>query len=217
MLRSGLMFVALLLTLAAIYQADEQATPCTSELFLNAAADPAAAYQCALYLQAAALDAGYEPAPDVVEQAIDLVLRVADLPQIIAATSVGADTALALAEVLARGGDPFTGELLFNGLANGLDGIPLGCLGCHNGQTAPSVEGTWTRIDEVRLNDPALADYTVERYLVESILHPEAYIAPGYMPNLMPTNYHARLDAQRLADLVAYLMSQDQLIDESAP
>lgn len=217
MLRSGLVFVALLLVLAAIYQADEQVNPCTSELFLNPAADPATAYHCALYLQAAALDAGYEPEPSAVDRSIDLVLRVAELPQIIAATSVGADTDAALAAVLERGGDPFTGELLYNGLVNGLDGIPLGCLGCHNGQTAPVAEGTWTRVDEVRLLDPALAGYTVERYLVESILHPNAYIAPDYMANLMPDNYHARLDAQRLADLVAYLMSQDQLIDESAP
>jgi hypothetical protein len=216
MLRSGIVFVALIVVLATIYQADEQANPCTSELFLNPASDPAAAYQCALQLQAAALDAGYEPDQTAREQAIELVLRVADLPQIIAATSVGPDTEAALAAVLERGGDPFTGELLYNGLVNGLDGIPLGCVGCHNGQTAPLAEGTWTRIDEVRLNDPALASYTVERYLVESILHPNAYIVPGYMANLMPDNYHARLNASQLADLVAYLSSQDQLIDESA-
>lgn len=215
MLRSAVVFIALLITLAAIYQADEQASPCTSELFLNPAADPATAYQCALYLQAAALDAGYEPQPEQLDQAISLVLRVASLREIIAATSVGSDTDAALAAILERGGDPFNGELLYNGLVNGLDGIPLGCVGCHNGQTAPLAEGTWTRVDEVRLLDSALAGYSVERYLVESILHPNAYIAPGYMANLMPDNYHARLDVQQLADVVAYLMSQDQLIDES--
>jgi len=54
----------------------------------------------------------------------------------------------------------------------------------------------------------------VRRYLVESIVQPNAYVVPNYLPNLMPPNMGTRLDAQMLADIVAYLESQDQLLDE---
>ena len=43
----------------------------------------------------------------------------------------------------------------------------------------------------------------------ESILAPNAYISPGYPANAMPQNFGERLDLQQLADLVAYLESQD--------
>lgn len=193
------------------------ANPCTPEVMADPAADPAAAYACSMHMEQAALDAGYLPDDDTLTAKINLLLRVAGLPQVIAATSVGADTEVVLEKLTTLYGDSFSGELLYNGIETGLDGLPLGCSGCHNGETAPLAAGTWTRTDEVRLNDPLLAGYTVERYLVDSILHPNDYIAPDYQPNLMPDNFHARLDTQQLANLVAYLSSQDQLADEVAP
>lgn len=161
-----------------------------------------------------ALRCGY--IPNETEQAalIQRVLSVVDLPQIVAQTAVGDDVDAILAQLAQTPGDPINGQLLFTGEAAALDGASLGCAGCHNGETAPAVEGTWTRITDIRLLDPLLDGYTVERYLVESIVHPNAYIAPDYLGNLMPQNYGARLDIQQLADLVAYLDSQDQYLDE---
>ena len=99
-------------------------------------------------------------------------------------------------------GDPNNGQALYNGA--------LGCSACHgNAQIAPPTEGTWTRINETRLNAPELAGYTANQYLTESILVPNAYVAPGYAGNAMSQNFGGRLTVQDLADLIAYLQSQD--------
>ena len=164
--------------------------------------------------QTLALQCGYQPDDTGVTTMIQQVLSVAEMPDIIAASSVGTDVDGVLVELDEVRADLFNGDLLYNGIETGLDGAALGCSGCHNIETAPPTEGTWTRIDEIRLNDPALADYDVQRYLVESILHPNDYIVPDYLPNLMPANYGSRLDIQMLADIVAYLESQDQLLEE---
>jgi hypothetical protein len=70
------------------------------------------------------------------------------------------------------------------------------------------LEGTYTRIEEERLKDPLLADYTPEHYLVESIIEPAHYVVPNF-PNAMLNNYGDRLTLQDLADLIAFLESQD--------
>jgi mono/diheme cytochrome c family protein len=145
------------------------------------------------------------------EGQIERTLQFAGLPQIIAAMAVGDDVEAILAELETTNGDSFNGQLLYNGLEPALDGIPLTCSGCHMEETiAPLTEGTWTRITEERLQDEALADYSARQYLVESILHPNAYIVEGYNANVMPSAYGQRLDLQQLADLLAYLESQDQ-------
>jgi len=58
---------------------------------------------------------------------------------------------------------------------------------------------------------PADPDYTgnaatVEAYIRESILEPEAYTVEGYSP-LMPKTYAASLDEEELAALVDYLLT----------
>jgi hypothetical protein len=174
-------------------------------------------YRCSLYLQRLAAEAGYVPDEQLLDEQVDLLLAFTDLASVIALTSVGGDVDAALLAIEPLETDSFAGQLLYNGVTFGLDGSSLGCAGCHNGITAPAIEGTWTRTDEIRLADPALEGYDVRRYLVESILHPNAYIADEYQPNLMPDNYGRRMNAQQLADLVAFLESQDQLIDEAQP
>lgn len=161
-------------------------------------------------LQDIALACAYQPSQAEVEAQIDRTLSIAPLSLVIASTSIGQDIDAALAEIEELNGDSFNGQLLYNGIEMGLDGAELGCAGCHDGESAPIVEATWTRVDEIRLLEPELSDYDVTRYLVESILHPQAYIVPDFDEVLMPNNYWARLDAQQLADLVAFLESQDQ-------
>lgn len=157
-----------------------------------------------------ALACGYQPTFPEIETQVDRTLGLAPLSFIISASSIGNDVEVAMSELETVDGDSFNGQLLYNGLEVGLDGSELGCAGCHNDETAPAIEGIYTRTIEERLTLPEFEDYTPEQYLVESILHPSAYIIPEYASVQMPANYGGRLDAQQLADLVEYLSSQDQ-------
>jgi mono/diheme cytochrome c family protein len=124
---------------------------------------------------------------------------------------VGTDVAAILTRVSELSGDPVRGEALYNGSQPGPDGLPLACSGCHlGGAAAPNTEGTWTRASGERLQEPALAGYTPEQYLIESIVLPNNYIAPGYAAGVMPQNFGERLTDQDMADMLAYLRSQDQ-------
>lgn len=161
-----------------------------------------------------AIKCGYQPSEQELDALVQLTLSLTDIQTLIAANAVGDDVTAIVAELETVRGDVLHGQELYNGLEPVLDGSLLGCASCHNGQTAPPVEGTWTRVNDSRLLEPQFADYTVEQYLIESILHPNVYIAPDYIEGLMPTFYSTRLDLQQLADIVAYLMSQDQLLEE---
>jgi mono/diheme cytochrome c family protein len=125
------------------------------------------------------------------------------LPGGAAEPPVGTDVAAILTSLEGVAGDPQAGADLYNGA--------YACAGCHaGGAVAPSTEGTWTRVNEVRLQDPALAGYTAEQYLVESIVAPNAYIAPNYPAGAMPANFGDRITTQQMADILAYIRSHDE-------
>lgn len=101
-------------------------------------------------------------------------------------------------------GDPINGQQLYTGAT-------LGCSTCHVAQAsviAPPLEGTWTRVETERLAEPQFEGYTGEQYLAESIIHPNAYTVPPFTP-AMPTYFGDRLNYQQLADLIAFLKTQD--------
>ncbi len=130
------------------------------------------------------------------------------LTLVLAACGGGGGEEAAPAEQQTVSGDPARGEALFK--QNTIGGAP-GCITCHSlepGQTlvGPSVAGIATRAEEI-INSP---DYkgkakTVEEYLRESIVDPNAYVVKGFSPNLMYQNYGKDLSAQQIADLVAFL------------
>lgn len=104
-------------------------------------------------------------------------------------------------------GDPVNGQQLYDGQTT----QALPCASCHvaaGGVTAPPLAGTFTRVREEIESAPELAGYTPEQYLAESIIHPSAYIVPPYA-NVMPQNFGDLLTYQNLADLIAYLETQD--------
>ncbi|MEO1291084.1 MAG: hypothetical protein AAFV93_25395, partial [Chloroflexota bacterium] len=108
-------------------------------------------------------------------------------------------------------GDPTRGEGLYNGTEPTETGVVVGCSGCHLGGTVgPDTVGTWTRVQNERLALADYADYTAEQYLIEAIVLPESYIAPGYAGGVMNGNYGEQLTVQDLADIVAYLATQNQ-------
>jgi len=172
-------------------------------------------YHLGAAFQDLSLKCGYFPSNEEVDAQIKQTLNLAPLSRIIAVSAVGTDIDKIIAELDTVQGDSFEGQLLYNGIDMGLDGAELGCTSCHNGTTAPAVEGTYTRVEDIRLKEPQFADYDAIRYLVESIVQPQAYIVPGFEAVSMSSNFGMRLDLQDLADLIAFLESQDQVIEES--
>jgi cytochrome c oxidase subunit 2 len=88
----------------------------------------------------------------------------------------------------AEAGNPAAGKTQFT---------ELGCGGCHtfkaagtNGKTGPDL-------------DKALQGKNAES-IRESIVNPNAEIAAGFQPNVMP-NYGEQLETKQVADLVAFL------------
>lgn len=145
----------------------------------------------------------------------NIALECGYLPDDLGDLFVGTNIERILTALETLHGDPINGQLIYNGEAPGADGSILGCSGCHdNALVAPLTEGTWTRWDEIRSQDPALADYTFERYIIESIVLPRDYPVPDYPEFVMPDNFGDRLSFQDLADLIVYLESQDQLLDD---
>ncbi len=167
----------------------------------------------ALY-QSMALHCGYQPNEPEVDGMLERALRFVSLDELIAAQSVGADVEAIMLELEEVSGDPLVGQMLYNGLEPALGGVALGCAGCHeNEAVAPLTAGTWTRINDIRLPLPQFDEYSHRQFLVESIVKPMAYISPDYAA-VMPDFYGSQLTTQQLADLVAFLDSQDQLISD---
>jgi hypothetical protein len=181
-------------------------------------ADPQAAlamlYQVGLAAQELATRCGYTLTDEQKAALADFVLTQVDLRTIIARNAIGTDVEKILAKLAETPADPVIGQLLYNSVEAAADGTTLGCAGCHEvGGEAPPTEGTWTRFDEIRSQDPVLAGYSFEQYMVESIVLPNQYIVPDYVPNLMPDHFGTRLTIEQLADIVAFLGSQDQEIE----
>jgi cytochrome c oxidase subunit 2 len=88
----------------------------------------------------------------------------------------------------AEAGDPAAGKSAFT---------ELGCGGCHAFQAAGARGTTGPNLDE------SLQGKNAE-YVRESIANPNAEIAPGFQPGIMP-NYGEQLESKQIADLVAFL------------
>lgn len=74
-----------------------------------------------------------------------------------------------------------------------------GCGGCHTFAAAEAGGVTGPNLDETL---PGLSDAEVK----EMIVDPNAEIAKGYPPNVMPQNYEQTLSPQEVEDLVEYLL-----------
>ena len=109
-------------------------------------------------------------------------------------------------------GDVATGEQLFGPMSTG----GFSCTGCHVLEElteefletypvqidAPSMFGIAERAGTTR------EGYSAEEYLRESIVLPCEFLATEGPVCLMPLNFGERLDAQDVADLIAFLMTQ---------
>jgi mono/diheme cytochrome c family protein len=76
-----------------------------------------------------------------------------------------------------------------------------GCGGCHTLAAAESGGVTGPNLDEAL---PGQSPAMVE----ESILDPNAHIAKGYPPNVMPQNFGEKLSKEEVENLVQYLLKE---------
>lgn len=74
-----------------------------------------------------------------------------------------------------------------------------GCGGCHTFAAAESGGVTGPNLDEVLPGE-------TEAHVQEMIVDPNAEIAKGYPPNVMPQNYEELLSSKEIEDLVKYLL-----------
>lgn len=86
-------------------------------------------------------------------------------------------------------GDPVAGKQVFTA---------SGCGSCHTFKAAGSTGTVGPDLDE------ALKGKTPD-FVREAIVNPNAVIAKGFPPNVMPQTYGSQLSAKQLADLVAFL------------
>lgn len=122
---------------------------------------------------------------------------------------VGTDVAVIVTNLASVTGDPARGDALYNGRERTQVRSRLGCASCHaGGAQAPATEGTGSRLEAERLTLPQFAGYTVDQYLVESIVNPGAYVVDGYAAGVMPAEYGNQLSIQDIADIIAYLKAQ---------
>ena len=92
----------------------------------------------------------------------------------------------------AEKGDPAAGKKVF---------ASSGCGGCHTFAPAGTKGTTGPNLTEALKGKDA-------EFIRESIVNPNAEIAKGYSPNVMPQTYGQQLSAKEIADLVAFLQSK---------
>ncbi len=106
-------------------------------------------------------------------------------------------------------GNADNGQKLFT---SGKGSAPA-CAGCHStkpneklvGPSLANISGQAATI----IKDPNYKGKAKDPvgYIRESIVDPNAYVVPGFSPNVMPATYGKDLSEQEVNDLVAYLMT----------
>jgi cytochrome c oxidase subunit II len=86
-----------------------------------------------------------------------------------------------------------------------------GCGGCHTlaaakstGKVGPSLDDITTNFTRAKAEGKTKAT-DLAGFIKESIVDPDAYIAKGYAPGIMPTTFGTSLSAKQLSDVVAFV------------
>jgi cytochrome c oxidase subunit 2 len=89
-------------------------------------------------------------------------------------------------------GDPTAGKAVFDA---------QGCGSCHTFKPAGSTGNVGPNLSDVLKGKDAA-------FIQQSIVDPNAVIASGFQPNIMPQTYGSSLSAKEIADLVAFLQTK---------
>ena len=83
-----------------------------------------------------------------------------------------------------------------------------GCASCHTFAPANATGTIGPNLDTAPASD-AKADNNMDlaKFLKESVVNPDAYIAKGYSKGIMPTTFGKSLSSKQVDDLVAFLLS----------
>ena len=92
--------------------------------------------------------------------------------------------------------DPVAGKKVF---------VDAGCGACHIFIPAETTGKIGPNLDNLAAYAKA-ANQGLVAFTKQSIVDPNAYIAPGYKANIMPGNYGTTLTPKQLADLIAFLV-----------
>jgi cytochrome c oxidase subunit 2 len=80
-----------------------------------------------------------------------------------------------------------------------------GCSACHTFTPIPAARGTIGPSLDNLTKAAATAKQPLLAYIKQSIIDPNAYITPGYQPNVMPPTFGTTLSATQINTLVQYL------------
>jgi cytochrome c553 len=125
---------------------------------------------------------------------------------------VGSDVVAILAQLETEGivGDAARGEQIYLGAEATERGAVMACVGCHQGGVnAPDTIGTWDRVLNDRLTLAQFEGYTVEQYVIESIVRAGDFVVEEFQAVVMPGDLGIKLSLQDVADLLVYLESAE--------
>jgi cytochrome c551/c552 len=112
----------------------------------------------------------------------------------------------------APSGDATQGKALFEQTTIGPNSAP-GCVTCHSLEpdvklVGPSLAHVATEAAEIiKSSNYTGSAKTVEEYLHESIVNPNAYVVEGFPSGVMYQNYGQDLSEQQIDGLVAFLLT----------
>jgi mono/diheme cytochrome c family protein len=107
-----------------------------------------------------------------------------------------AATAPAAPAAPAPAGDATAGKAVF---------ASAGCAACHTFKAAAATGKVGPDLDTALKADAQKAGQPLPAFTKDSIVNPDAYIAPGFAKGIMPTNFGTTLGAKKVDDLVAFL------------
>jgi cytochrome c oxidase subunit 2 len=81
-----------------------------------------------------------------------------------------------------------------------------GCNGCHTYGPAKSAGQIGPSLDDLK-QEAAAANQPLDKFVRESIVDPNAYVAPHFQAGVMPQNFKDQIPADKLDQLVQYLVS----------
>jgi len=101
--------------------------------------------------------------------------------------------------------DPADGEVLFNQM---YAETGFACATCHHVDVDENLIGP-TMLNIADTAATRVEGQSAERYLYNSIVHPNDYIVDGFVEGVMPANWSEVLSDPEIYDIVAYLLTLD--------